>query len=186
MKIPFDIKYRPQIESGEYKVETRDGRPVKIIYWEAKGPAPIIGLFMTDDGSETTVEVHPNGRWSDDESYELDFDLFIVTPEPELTKFEKELESFYNHHLQVCTYDNQGTVEDSLHDGAAKLLTLARKELESEIKVEVPKNLPRWEKTVFCGTYVDNFFIDKSKFLFHDGYYINIKDLETLPGFKED
>lgn len=26
MKIPFDIKYRPQIESGEYKVETKDER----------------------------------------------------------------------------------------------------------------------------------------------------------------
>lgn len=29
MKIPFDIKYRPQIESGEYYVETTIGSPVK-------------------------------------------------------------------------------------------------------------------------------------------------------------
>ena len=35
-KIPFDIKYRPQIESGEYKVETRDGKPVRIICWDKK------------------------------------------------------------------------------------------------------------------------------------------------------
>lgn len=27
-KIPFDIKYRPQIESREYKVETNDHHPV--------------------------------------------------------------------------------------------------------------------------------------------------------------
>lgn len=33
-KIAFDIKYRPQIESGEYKVETKNGHPVRIICWD--------------------------------------------------------------------------------------------------------------------------------------------------------
>ena len=31
--IPFDIQYRPQIESGEYDIVTRDNRPVKILRW---------------------------------------------------------------------------------------------------------------------------------------------------------
>lgn len=30
-KIPFDVKYRPQIESGEYRIETKDGRLVEIV-----------------------------------------------------------------------------------------------------------------------------------------------------------
>jgi len=37
MKIPFDIKYRNKIESGEYKVETFDGYSVRIICWDALG-----------------------------------------------------------------------------------------------------------------------------------------------------
>lgn len=109
MKIPFDIKYRLQIESGEYKVELRDGRPVKIIYWEAKGPTPIIGLFMTDDSSEITTEAHPNGRWSDDESYESNYDLFIVTPEPELTEFESNVRTCITENLTTHIKDRNGT-----------------------------------------------------------------------------
>ena len=30
MKIPFDIKFKPQIESGEYKVVTSFGEPAEI------------------------------------------------------------------------------------------------------------------------------------------------------------
>lgn len=45
-KIPFSIDYRPQIESGEYKVETRDDRPVRIICWDASyEDLPIVGLI---------------------------------------------------------------------------------------------------------------------------------------------
>lgn len=32
-KISFDIKYRPQIESGEYRVENMAGFPVTILDW---------------------------------------------------------------------------------------------------------------------------------------------------------
>lgn len=34
MKIPFDIKYRPEIESGRYKVVTGTGLPVEIVHWD--------------------------------------------------------------------------------------------------------------------------------------------------------
>ena len=33
-KIPFSIAYRPQVESGEYKVVTREDCPIDIIKWD--------------------------------------------------------------------------------------------------------------------------------------------------------
>ena len=32
--IPFDIKYRPQIESGEMKVQTKEGYPTRKVSWD--------------------------------------------------------------------------------------------------------------------------------------------------------
>ena len=181
MRIPFDIKYRPQIESGEYKVELRDGRSVKIIYWEAKGPAPIIGLFMTDDGSETTTEAHSNGRWSDDENYESDYDLFIITPEEEMTEFEKAVGLVFTD-AQLIPRDKDGIanihdINEFIKKKAAELLAIAKKELQSEIDAEIEKayktqdnvvfrkglvqgvantlkDLPRWKQIKDCDTTV--------------------------------
>ena len=136
-KIPFNVKFKSQIESGEYKVELRDGRTVKIIYWEAKGPAPIIGLFMADDGYETATQAHPNGRWSDDESYESDYDLFLITPEQELTEFEKTLGFAMGFSLNDM--EKSGDTIINIKEAASELLALARKELQPEIDAEIEK-----------------------------------------------
>jgi len=53
MKIAFDIKFRPQIERGEYKVVTSDGRPVEIIKWDCRGQAPILVLVAGSDADES-------------------------------------------------------------------------------------------------------------------------------------
>ena len=43
--VPFDLKYKDKIESGEYLVTTRGGNPVRIICWDKLDPDyPIIGL----------------------------------------------------------------------------------------------------------------------------------------------
>ncbi len=58
-KIPFDAKFRPEIESGEFKVVTKDDRPVQILSWELKGNYPILGCLMekqTDYEGENTWE----------------------------------------------------------------------------------------------------------------------------------
>lgn len=56
-RIPFDIFYRPEIESGEYTVETQDGRQVTILKWdlnytEDDVPLPILGLIRTEIETE--------------------------------------------------------------------------------------------------------------------------------------
>ena len=43
--VPFDLKYKDKIESGEYLVTTRGGNPVRIICWDKlDSDYPIIGL----------------------------------------------------------------------------------------------------------------------------------------------
>lgn len=124
-RIPFTLE--AWLKDKNQRVETRDGRIVHDI-WPVKNKTTI-KAYRTEvcaliDGEQDALVFFAGGKYLPVNA-KSPFDLFIVTPEEEMTEFEKELESFYNHHLQVCTYDNQGTVEDSLHDGATKLLALA-------------------------------------------------------------
>ena len=75
MKKPFDIKYRPQIESGEYKVETRGGKPARIVCWDFMRSTDVFDLLVC-----------------------IPSDLFVVIsePEPELNDFEKTLMDIVN------------------------------------------------------------------------------------------
>ena len=87
-KIPFDIKYKPQIESGEYKVVIYMGNnpteecPVEILKWDCDSEVGcIVGyfrvkgkcqLYFFDANGEHKVSGIQGNR------------LFIITPEPEL------------------------------------------------------------------------------------------------------
>lgn len=93
MKIPFDISKRPQIESGEYKVETRDGLSVRIICWDRVAKEGTdddlnICVLVPEDNGEAVYYYHQSGKkWVPDER----FDLYIITPEPELSEFEERI-----------------------------------------------------------------------------------------------
>lgn len=77
MKIPFDIKYRPQIESGEYTVESENGRPVKILYWDANNfyDMPIIGLYNNGE-VDVVIQYNKYGASGNNNT-----SLVIVTPD---------------------------------------------------------------------------------------------------------
>ena len=126
MKIPFDIKYRPQIESGEYKVVTRDNDPVRIICWNASSPQPIIGLvYDSNEKCETVGTFCDNGSWrlGDKDSV---FDLFILIPDPELTEFEKGIKRGF-----LCA-GLEDVPTGIIKDTAQELLAIAKKELCKE------------------------------------------------------
>ena len=133
MKIPFDIKYRPQIESGEYKVETRDGRPARIICWDREDSKyPIIFLdkyfSLSEPCFSCTISGHANI------SGESQTDLFLITPEPELSEFELKVhEILYSDKPEYSASD-----PESWKHAASELLSIAKKELE--------KDLPRWRR----------------------------------------
>jgi hypothetical protein len=174
MKIPFDIKFRPQIESGEYKVVTGDDRPVRIISWDKKlcgGRYEVVALVPTPQGDTETVQLYsPNGTLIASSCNEK-FKLFIVTPEPELTEFELALDDVIRSYRCDSEQDENGILsyQDWIKRKAKNLLELARKELKPEVlkrleeayknqddvvyeigkragEAEALKDLPRWKK----------------------------------------
>ena len=140
MKIPFNIKFRPQIESGEFKVETRDGKPARIICWDRFAIEPydkcnIIVLVTFGNNSESAYYYYQDGHLWDKSNDEGDsnLDLFIITPEPELTEFEQELVNFFNERNAILPDKdgvyNKHDCNELLHKSANKLLELAKKEI---------------------------------------------------------
>ena len=193
MRIPFDIKYRPQIESGEYKVETRDGKPVRIICWDRKYGYPIVGLaYEKAAGRESYVNACLDGTAPTNGD-----DLFIITPEEELTEFEKVVKDRLWRTLEYSeTFrkdENKWTREL-----AAELLSVARNQLFEEQyssdphktdlyklgKSEALKDLPRWKKSNLVDTVNLSFkrIGGKTVICYHNRM-IALEDLKKLPGF---
>lgn len=74
----FDIRFKDKMISGEMKVETEDGRPVRIICWDAVETMPIVALV---DG----VAQHYNSEGKNITSRSTRLDLVMI-PQPEEKK----------------------------------------------------------------------------------------------------
>lgn len=205
-KIPFDIKFRPQIESGDYKVETQNGCIARIICWDRKdNNYPIVALFEEGkSGKECLLSYTQNGQHVKGTSNVSD--LFIVTPEPELTEFEKAFDNLAESYHSDKNPDDVACCKEY----AAELFSLARKQLQPEIDAEIEKayktadevqyrkgreealkDLPRWKKIRENGrNYSDSpQFVINGRYLemndtLNDVYEIALSDLAKLP--KED
>ena len=208
MKIPFDIKYRPQIESGEYMVETRDGRPARIICWDIEYyyPQYKIGALIKNDEGEDFFFLTEKGYFCIKESGECDSnnDLFIVTPEEELTEFEQEVSDI----VEYCKKNGENVADGYAKRHAKTLLYFAEKELSTKYKFssdlngfaygkgykdgkkDALKDLPRWKKIGQGDNYSSKikFYINGRYLEMNDTlnylYEISLKDLDKLP--KED
>lgn len=196
-KIQFDIKYRSQIESGEYKVETRDGRKARIIHWDLNCTSPIVAVMDAhiDLPGEIVDVFSVSGRAFDD--IESPSDLFIVTPGPELSEFEDRLRIICENAVKEAYLSPCYTSEDFAKKHAAELFELAKKELCESGEVmdwyakgreEALKDLPRWKKDKSFET--DGTFMGvkgRECFVVKDGYSISVAELiKKLPGFKEN
>lgn len=128
-KIPFDIKYREQIENKEYRVVTRDGRTVRIICWDRKSETGNCIVVLVPNGTyEYSCFFKNTGRFLDSSISEVD--LFIITPEPELTEFEKEICGVSNLNLNY-------SMKEEVRAAAAHILALAREEIAREDEFEI-------------------------------------------------
>ena len=202
-KIPFSIEHREKIESGEYKVETRDGRTARIICWDRKdNNYPIIALFE-EYGKECLLSYTQNGQHVIGKSNVSD--LFLVTPEPELTEFEKAFDRI----AELYHSDKNPDEIACCKEYAAELLEIGRKEIIKQGNIVIPvddfnkrlcvamehareealKDLPRWKKcsqnTIYstkCNLIVNGI----GRYIILDGYMIDVDRLKKLPGFKED
>lgn len=209
-KIPFNIKYRPQIESGEYKVVTVKEQPVRIICWDRSTTYwKIIALVLAPDGkTENPFTYDVNGNESDGCLHNHEFDLFLITPEPELTEFEKAVSDVVEM-AWLGGKDNpyEFTKEEYAKIKSLELLSLARKELQPEIDVEVEKayknadrmqyekgkedalkDLPMWKKANGEERFNERLIVLAgnndllcTNYAEEGEYYISFSDLEKLP-----
>lgn len=137
-KIPFDIKYRPEIESGKYRLETQDGHPIRVICWdkdknytwavsswdEDNNPDnQIVALASSESGCENVYVYWQNGQLVSDSANIGRKSLVIVTDEPEWTEFEKE---FDNAIRSYRCEDFEGDYFQWIRMRAKKLLEIAK------------------------------------------------------------
>lgn len=87
-KIAFDIKYRPEIDAGKYKVKVEE-HEARIVCWDYNGDNLIVCVKI--DGVEQGLLYDTAGRhMSKLPEHEPDLELYTDEPE-ELTEFEKRL-----------------------------------------------------------------------------------------------
>lgn len=150
MKIPFNIKYRPQIESGEYKVETIDGNPVRIICWDRHNEnKPLIVALISAPACDALSNYFQDGKPLSTDSPLL----FIITPEPELTEFEQGVRDMIVSALTTTHTVSDGQVTSSVVMDyntvrllAAGLLKLAKKELIRQWNEDMKNEYARGKK----------------------------------------
>ena len=80
---PFSLEEYLKDSSKKNRVVTRDGREVKIIYINAKGGFPVIGLVpddVNDASSETPISFTTKGKYWNNQNDRADspLDLFFV------------------------------------------------------------------------------------------------------------
>ena len=159
-RIPFDLQYRSQIESGEYKVVTDMGEPVEIVKWNCRGRCPILAVIDdgdTDDSCFYKADgVSLNGADS----------LFILINESEPNEFEKSLADI----LMYREYEGSTETEDDIEKGmipfitaakqhAPRLLEIARKEF---VKSDTTDDLT-WEDMLIIHKHIKD---SMNKFLY--------------------
>lgn len=209
MKRAFDIKYRPQIESGEYKVETRGGKPARIVCWDFMRSADVFDLLVCIpadyENEEREVAYSVNTKGERHDGMQESEDLVIITSE-DLNYFESTLMDIVN----ARGPKNPMTEEGARNNGSI-LMELAKEELEAEFEKELDKayknrdevvfkegvekgkaeameNMPKWESASLPtgSAALDFSALGGFDFILRKGRMVSISSLEKLPGFKED
>ena len=112
--LPFDIKYRDKIESGEYQVVSDCGRPVKIYDWNFNDEFPIVCMVDKDDAIPFRTDRYGNPQLQGMSH------LHICQ---KLTRFGKAVREFY----KACREDER--TESYLQIAESGLLAIAKEEL---------------------------------------------------------
>lgn len=170
-KIPFDIKYRSQIESGKYEVETGDKKRVRIICWNRKvNDFPIVALAYD---AQKDVEIFINTSVLGEPHTNIASDrLFIVTPEEEFTEWEKAVGLALTDY-QLLPRDKDGMInihdfKEFIKERADKLLSIARKQAEKDLTLT-------WEDMAKIDAIImdvnNEFAIDISKEISRQKFY---------------
>lgn len=119
-KIPFTLE--AWLKDKSQKVETRSGKNVRIICWDKIG-VPIVALVGDADDIVTYNRDGTTGQ-----QMQLPSDLFIITPEPEMTDFEKAVGEAIYGGCDIESVLESSPIKQGVKEIASKLLVLAREQ----------------------------------------------------------
>lgn len=132
-RIPFDLKYRSEIEDKQYHLETKDGKPVEIVKWDSNGLAPIVALVeMRECRGEEPV-------WYDNDGHchACGFDhndLVIVTDEheapEEIRSLIEEIIDTFSEDALIFPSRKKELIENYSH----RLYELALKKIREDVE----------------------------------------------------
>lgn len=139
MKATFNIKYRPQIDSGEYRVVVEyDNRTfnARIICWDFNSTNLLVCVNYGD--KEDVLEYDLNGKHVGKSIRRPDLLIVIPESEPEFTEFEKRLWEIMKSEGSPIGPLEKFTDDDKrvFHAYSGQLLALSRKELYPEVGLE--------------------------------------------------
>lgn len=132
-RIPFNMKYRPELESGQYKlVCNTTGYIPTIVSWDDKRYPEfplVVDIRCKDSDTHREFPYTANGsQYTDGGSIS---DLFIITDEPELTEAERYLKS-----LIECYATTEGHKYELSEDSAKKIANKLRTMFLEEEKLK--------------------------------------------------
>ena len=173
--IPFDIKYREKIESGEVRVVDTKGHPKKIVCWELDKVNPTefagkkISAYSINDPFRALLAYNEKGIFDGDPDENLMIDVDEVSEEFR----EAVIEKVRNIVSKALNFSENVTSKEYLNHFAWEIFTLA--------KADIIKDLPKWRET--WDTYLpsDKYNITKNNLLVKGKMAIPISELERLP-----
>ena len=131
MKVPFSLEDYKQ--HPDWKIETRDGRHVEIVYTDRISERPIIAVINDTDALYYFANGRGNGAGGWDSKDDL---FFIIGDEP--SAFEKKLAQIIRSRDGDCSYaDERATPEEIAHYQSKELLELAKREISHEDDDEI-------------------------------------------------
>ena len=83
IKVPFDVEMAKCIQNKECegRIATKKDYHIRVVCWDRKGPAPIIGLIDIGDGSESIEHYYSNGVSLHKHDEENGWNLMLEVPE---------------------------------------------------------------------------------------------------------
>ena len=185
--IPFNIKYRPEIESGEKKVVNGKGKSVTILRWDMQGNYPLLGVVMTNitnyEGDESWEEERPFAYSA--EGFPSSYipankgELHILIDGEDKYTLEGILETMLDYAKTHAKPD-------------AEVAKIFRDNVYDFVRNDVIGNIPQWT-AVSPGNYILETHLGKKKdgtfSLFTDHtlnpeeveYVVSVDDLDKLP-----
>ena len=139
MKIPFDIKHRPEVESGKYSVQSEEHLPIRIASWDVKpskdSPRTILALVEMPTGEEQPRLYYIDGKYN--RGIRSDKDLYLVDSRKEPTSFENAMLRYLQ---DAANRKDDESIIEATKEHSPELLDIALKEFTGKAVEWLRKN----------------------------------------------